>query len=96
MKTIRLKNLHLLRYVFDTQANVVNMMFPGDGKMHGVIERQAQGKTLISEADARLYEQKLALPQGWMDRDHDRLLKLTNEETEVVFAVLAVIDSYKR
>jgi hypothetical protein len=71
-------NLLLLRWYFGNahQENIARMLDISQSR-YSTIEN---GKSLLDDNDARKIERELELPLGWLDRDHSKVIFLSNEK----------------
>lgn len=82
MKTIRATNLHLARdmnsgntYTARKLSGVLNASY---------LSKMARGEMDICDFTARMVESKLDLPIGWLDRNNNLFLKLTDEQCKLL------------
>lgn len=71
---IRIKNLHLLRYLCGTNTEFTAALGP---KIKAVtLKGMLGGYTSISDEIARQIEDSAYLPTGWMDRDNEGAIRM--------------------
>ena len=82
MQTIRATNLHLARdmnfgntYTARKLSGVLNASY---------LSKMARGEMEICDFTARKVESKLELPIGWLDRDNNLFLRLTDEQCKLL------------
>lgn len=91
MKTIREANLYLARdmnsghkYTARKLSGVLNPTY---------LTKMARGEMKICDFTARRVESKLELPTGWLDRNNQLFLKLTEEQYKLLALALALPSS---
>lgn len=79
-------NLHLLRCVFGNvhQENFVRMLGIGSQSRYSAIEN---GKSPLDDNEARKVESELNLSLGWLDRNNNDGLFLSNDEWLLIRAL---------
>ncbi len=89
----RSENIRALLYIFEAkQSDLAGML--RTNQTH--ISKLVTGKELPSDDVARTIEIEFGLPEGWLDRDNQELLTLTNEEVRLVREIQACgVDAIK-
>ncbi len=91
MKSIRATNLHLARdmnygntYTAHKLSGVLNASY---------LSKMARGEMDICDFTARKVESKLELPPGWLDRNNNQFLKLTDEQCKLLTLAMGLTRS---
>jgi hypothetical protein len=84
-RTIRSTNLDLIRWLKGGQkptaeklAHLLNANY---------VSKMATGDMPISDETAREIERSFSLPKGWLDRDNEQIIRMTNPDYEVLVSI---------
>ncbi|TNC80196.1 MAG: hypothetical protein C9356_14815 [Oleiphilus sp.] len=84
-RTIRSINLDLIRWLKGGQkptaeklAHVLNANY---------VSKMATGDKPISDETAREIERSLSLPNGWLDRDNEQIIRMANPDYELLVSI---------
>ncbi len=77
-KSTRATNLNLLRHLWGGAGNLAKKLVSHTNGSY--ISEMARGKRPIDDLDAQQIEHLLKLPSGWLDRDHELIFALSNED----------------
>lgn len=90
----RMKNLYLLRFFYETMGSVAKEL-NGIANESALI-RMGQGKKEVSDATARSIESRLGLPEGWMDRDNEKILRMSPTDHQLLLRAALLPEAKKR
>ena len=80
-KTIRSRNLDLIRCLNQGHKNTAQRLSHITNSNY--VSKMASGEMNISTDRARLIEEAVKLPEGWLDRDNAAILEMTPIEAEI-------------
>ncbi|GAB3542868.1 hypothetical protein GCM10027343_15580 [Noviherbaspirillum agri] len=95
MNSIRSKNLILARSLFGGMLRGVTEALDSVINQTTLI-KMGQGEKEITDSMARRIEQLLGLPINWMDRDNERLLRMSLLDYEVYEQISLMPESAKK
>ncbi len=71
----RRQNIDLARWFIGSHKGTVKCL-AGTGITWTVLSEFAVGRRIVTDHEARIFEQALGFPSGWLDRDNKLLLKV--------------------
>lgn len=92
-RTIRSINLDLIRWLNYGHKNTTEKLSSLTNKNY--ISQMATGDMEISDHDARIIEQLLSLPDGWMDRDNILMLSMSKVDFNIYSYLITKSQSAK-